>query len=177
MAADCVFCSIVEGSIPATFVYEDDDTIAFMDRTQTVPGHVLIVPRQHAANLFEIDPEAYARLFSVTAHLARAVKAGLNPAAMSILQNNGREAGQTVDHLHVHILTREAHDGYRINWDDLPANAEQLEGWAVRIRENLLLASHQGEQRFVPTETATPNPIRSFYHLTAPPTADTIALS
>ncbi len=137
MAADCIFCSIIEGNIPATRVYEDADAIAFMDRTQTVPGHVLIVPRQHAANLFEVDPQAYARLFAVTAQVARAVKAGLNPPAISVLQNNGREAGQTVDHLHVHILTREAHDGYRMNWDDLHANSEQLERWAASIRENL----------------------------------------
>lgn len=184
MAADCVFCSIVEGSIPATLVYEDDNTIAFMDRTQTVPGHVLIVPRQHAANLFEVDPEAYARLFTVTAHLARAVKAALNPPAISVLQNNGREAGQTVDHLHVHILTREARDGYRMNWDDIHASAEQLERWAASIRENLLPAiatppqfASEGEPRFAPTEIATPTLIHSFNHLTAPPTADTISLS
>lgn len=136
-ANDCIFCSIIEGHIPANRVYEDDDAIAFMDRTQTVPGHVLIVPRQHAANLFEVDPDAYARLFAVTARVARAVKAALHPPAMAILQNNGREAGQTVDHLHVHILTREAHDGYRINWDDLHATDDELERWAASIRENL----------------------------------------
>ncbi len=134
---DCIFCSIVAGRIPVSRVYEDDDTIAFMDRTQTVPGHVLIVPRQHAANLFEVDPDAYARLFAVAARLARAVKAGLNPPALSVLQNNGRDAGQTIDHLHVHILTREPHDGYRMNWDDRPASEEQLERWAASIREQL----------------------------------------
>ncbi len=137
MAAECIFCKIIAGDIPAAQVYADDDIVAFMDITQTVPGHVLIVSRQHASDLFAVDPHAYAALFVVTAKVARAVKAALHPPAMSILQNNGWDAGQTIDHLHVHILTREPHDGYRMNWDERYAATAQLEEWAARIRQEL----------------------------------------
>lgn len=135
---ECVFCAIIEGKIPSKRVYEDDNVVAFMDQTQTVPGHVLIVPRQHAPDLFAVEPDAYAQLMAVTARIARAVKDALHPPALSILQNNGRAAGQTVDHLHVHILTREPHDGYRMNWDDRPATPEELERWAADIHAHLL---------------------------------------
>lgn len=134
---DCLFCQIVAGDVPSTRVYEDDDALAFMDITQTVPGHVLIVPRQHAATMFDVDPDAYAKLFSVAHRVAVAVKEGLNAPGINILQNNGRAAGQVIDHLHVHVLARAAHDGYRMNWDDIPATNAELESWATRIREQL----------------------------------------
>jgi histidine triad (HIT) family protein len=100
--AECIFCSIVAGEIPATTVYEDDDVVAFVDTNPQAPTHVLVVPKRHFADLLEIsqDPQAAA------AYLAgiRAVAAQEGLTEFRTVFNTGREAGQTVFHLHAHLL-------------------------------------------------------------------------
>jgi len=102
---DCLFCRIVAGEIPSTRVHEDDLVIAFRDIAPRAPTHILLVPRRHipsAAELVEEDGPLLGRLFAVAANLARSD--GIAEDGYRLVSNVGRWAGQTVDHLHIHLM-------------------------------------------------------------------------
>lgn len=102
---DCVFCKIVKGSIPATKVYEDEDVLAFEDLSPQAPVHVLVIPKQHAANLLEaaaMDDKILAALLRGAAKAAQAM--GLEESGFRIISNCGPDARQSVEHLHIHVL-------------------------------------------------------------------------
>ncbi len=101
---DCLFCRIADGSIPSTAVYEDDQCYAFLDIDPKAPTHVLVIPRKHIASLAHAAPEDQAllgHLLWASAEIARSK--GLNHGYRTVI-STGRDGGQTVDHLHVHIL-------------------------------------------------------------------------
>ncbi|MHB0970015.1 MAG: HIT family protein [Thermoanaerobaculia bacterium] len=107
---DCAFCRIVRGEEPAHVIYQDDDTVAFLDIFPWSEGHALVVPRAHRDDLFDTTPEeaaAVARSVSVVAHLLRRE---LGVDGVNIVQNNGRAAGQQVFHYHVHLIPRREND-------------------------------------------------------------------
>jgi histidine triad (HIT) family protein len=102
---DCLFCKIVAGEVPSTRVHEDDVVIAFRDIAPRAPTHILVIPRDHiasAADLTEADGPMLGRLFAATAEIAR--REGIADAGYRLVSNVGRWGGQTVDHLHVHLL-------------------------------------------------------------------------
>jgi histidine triad (HIT) family protein len=102
---DCLFCKIVRGEIPSTKVFEDDLTLAFRDIAPRSPTHILVIPKQHiasAADLTEADGPLLGRLFAVTARIAR--DEGIADAGYRLVSNVGRWGGQTVDHLHFHLM-------------------------------------------------------------------------
>lgn len=104
--ANCIFCKIIAGEIPSSTVYEDDDFKAILDVNPAARGHVIILPKNHAANLFELPEEEAAKVMVVAKKIAKAVKTAYNCDGVNILQNNGEAAGQTVFHLHVHVIPR-----------------------------------------------------------------------
>jgi len=132
--SDCVFCRIVAGQIPSTKVYEDEHTLAFMDIGQVNPGHVLVAVKKHAANLFELDDAQAAASARAAARVARAIEAAFKPEGMSVYQANGKAAGQTVFHYHVHLLPRHAGDGMELVWPVKNPPREKLEEYAAKIR-------------------------------------------
>lgn len=99
-----VFAKILRGEIPASKVYEDEHTLSFMDAMPQSQGHTLVVPKTRARNLFDIEPAALASLIQVTQRVARAVRKAFNPDGMRIMQFNETAAGQTVFHIHFHIV-------------------------------------------------------------------------
>lgn len=102
---DCLFCKIAAGDIPATKVHDDDAVVAFRDIAPRAPTHILVIPRDHiasAAELTEADGAMLGRLFGTIAEIAR--KEGIADAGYRLVSNVGRWGGQTVDHLHVHLL-------------------------------------------------------------------------
>ena len=103
---DCIFCGIISGEIPSAAIYEDDEFKVILDRFPSAPGHVLILPKRHYADIFEIDPAAAGRLFELAVKVARGMKAKLGFENMNVLQNNGEVAGQTVRHFHLHLIPR-----------------------------------------------------------------------
>ena len=120
---DCIFCKIVRNEIPNTVVYEDDDVKAFLDITQVTPGHTLLVPKKHVADIFEYDEALAARILSKLPKIARAIKASdENIIGLNILSNNGEAAGQSVFHSHFHLIPRYANDGFDI---PMPDHSEQ----------------------------------------------------
>jgi histidine triad (HIT) family protein len=105
MSADCLFCRIAAGSIPAEVLYDDDLVVAFRDIAPRAPTHILLIPRRHiasAAELTEADGPMLGRLFAVAAELARA--GGIAEDGYRLVSNVGRWGGQTVEHLHLHLM-------------------------------------------------------------------------
>ncbi len=105
MSIDCLFCRIAAGEVPATLLHEDDLVLAFRDIQPHAPTHVLLIPRQHIASALELtdaDGPVLGRLFAVAAEIARGE--GVAEDGYRLVTNVGREAGQTVKHLHVHLL-------------------------------------------------------------------------
>lgn len=103
----CVFCSIVAGRAPAEIVYRDAHVLAFMDRAPRNPGHVLVIPVEHAANLMEVPPATLSELALVVQKIAQALpRVGVKIEGVQVQSNNGRAAGQSVFHLHFHVIPR-----------------------------------------------------------------------
>lgn len=134
---DCVFCKIVAGQIPATTVYEDEACLAFMDIGQVNPGHVLVAIKAHAENIYALDDAQAAALARTALHVARAIRAAFTPEGLSVYQANGKAAGQTVLHYHVHLVPRYADDGMAFTWPVQNPPREALEAHAARIRAAL----------------------------------------
>ncbi|MCH5251561.1 MAG: HIT family protein [Lachnospiraceae bacterium] len=112
---NCIFCKILAGEIPSTTVYEDDSFQAILDVSPAARGHVIILPKNHAANLFELSEEDAAGIMVVAKKIATAVKKTYQCDGINVLQNNGEAAGQSVFHLHVHVIPRFEGDTDTIN--------------------------------------------------------------
>ena len=102
----CIFCSIVNKEIPSSCIYEDDQVMAFLDLSQVTKGHTLVVPKKHYDNLLECDDETLAHLIQVVKMLAVRISERLNAKGVNVLNNTHEAAGQTVNHLHFHIIPR-----------------------------------------------------------------------
>ena len=137
MVDDCIFCKIVAGEIPATKVFEDDACVAFLDIGPLADGHVLVIPKTHAATLDEMTAEDAGAMLRNLPALSKAVRAATGCQGLNILQNNGTVAHQVVMHVHFHIIPRTGGDAFRFNWpagEYPPGRMEQL---ARAIGENL----------------------------------------
>jgi len=109
---DCIFCGILEGRLPASIVQRDDSCLAFMDIHPLSPGHVLIIPREHAMQITELPEPTVQHLFTVAHRILRAQRAlGWGLEGSHILLNDGPRANQMVPHAHVHVIPREKRDG------------------------------------------------------------------
>lgn len=134
---NCVFCRIMKKEIPASVVHEDEHTLAFMDLGQVNPGHVLVALKAHAENVYALDDAQAAALFRATARVARAIRAAFQPEGLSVYQANGKPAGQTVLHFHIHLVPRHEGDGMALAWPVKNPPREKLEDYAARIRSRL----------------------------------------
>lgn len=134
---DCVFCKIVAGQIPSTKVFEDEHTLAFMDLGQVNPGHVLVAVKKHAATVFELEEAQAEAIARAVVKISRALKKTFEPEGLSVYQANGKAAGQTVFHYHVHLLPRHAGDGMELTWPVKNPLREKLEEYAEKIRAGL----------------------------------------
>ena len=113
--ADCIFCEIEAGRAPAHRVYEDERTLVFMDKFPVADGHTLIIPRRHAADLFETGEEDLRAVVSLSRRVAHAIREVLVPDGLGVFQLNGAAAGQTVFHYHMHLIPRMQGGSLRIH--------------------------------------------------------------
>ena len=114
---DCLFCKIVDGSIPSTKVYEDEHVLAFMDIMPLTKGHTLLIPKKHHENVYDMSSEEAGQLFSVAPKIADSLKASFQPVGLNLLNNNGAPAGQSVFHFHLHFIPRyDQTDGFKAIW-------------------------------------------------------------
>ena len=114
---DCIFCKIIAKEIPATILYEDDFVLVFMDIGPIIKGHALVVSREHYDPVTETPDDILAKLHQVAKRIARAQVNGLGADGVNIMQNNGKAAGQVVNHIHVHVIPRFENDGHHWNWN------------------------------------------------------------
>ncbi|WP_343210199.1 HIT family protein [Anaerolentibacter hominis] len=134
---NCIFCKIAAGEIPSMTIYEDENFRVIFDIAPASRGHAIILPKNHAANIYELSEEDCSKVFVVAAKVARAMKKVLNCDGMNVLQNNGEIAGQTVFHFHVHLIPRYKDDTVTITWKQGEADMEELEQIADKIKEEL----------------------------------------
>jgi len=135
--SDCVFCRIVARQIPATVVHEDEHTLAFMDLGQVNPGHVLVAVKAHVENIFGLSaPQASAASVAMV-RVANAIRDAFAPHGLSVYQANGKAAGQTVFHYHVHLVPRYEGDGMAFTWPVKNPPREKLEEYAAKIKSSL----------------------------------------
>jgi len=130
--AECLFCKIIAGEIPAFKVYEDGDTIAFLDINPSAVGHTLVIPKRHARDVFEIDDVSLKAVAATAKLIAGKIRSVLG-ADVTILQNNGRAAGQAIDHMHVHVIPRRVGDRLPFAHVGPPASPEALAAIQKRL--------------------------------------------
>jgi histidine triad (HIT) family protein len=137
-AAECVFCRIVAGTAPASVVYSDDVAIGFADIRPATRGHLLVVPRRHAARLTELDPADGGHVFRVAQQLAAALyRSGLRCDGVNLFLADGEVAGQEVFHVHLHVIPRWRGDGVRLRADFGAPSRQELDEVAAAVRAGL----------------------------------------
>ena len=137
MKDNCIFCKIAAGEIPSYTIYEDDDFKAFMDISPASKGHTILIPKEHADNLFELDETVASKLLPVAVRIAKALKAELHCEGLNLLQNNGEIAGQTVFHFHMHIIPRYKVDKVVVKWVEDKYEGEPLDQLSEKIKKHL----------------------------------------
>jgi histidine triad (HIT) family protein len=131
---DCVFCKIRDGQIPSMKVFEDDRTLVFMDINPLNSGHCLVVTKAHVATLFEADVADLQAAIATAQRVAVAIRDGLKPDGLNMLQANGAAAFQSVLHFHLHLIPRGNNDGKGFDWKLVPGNREQIMKAGERVR-------------------------------------------
>lgn len=134
---DCIFCRIANGEIPSATVYEDSVCRVILDVNPANKGHALIIPKEHFDNIYSIDAETAAKIFTIATEVAKAQKAELNPDGLNILQNNGEAAGQTVFHFHMHLVPRYIKDNVTMTWIPGKADTEELSTLSKALRKRI----------------------------------------
>ena len=135
--ADCLFCKIIAGEIPCFKLYENDETLAFMDINPANEGHALVIPKEHAKDVYAVSDAAITATVKTAKKIATAVDKTLNPDGLNLLQCNGPAAAQSVFHFHMHVLPRQEGDELKLNWGLNPGDMDTIGALAERIRGNL----------------------------------------
>ena len=134
---NCIFCKLANGDIPTATVYEDEYLRAIMDAAPANKGHIIILPKSHAADIYELNDEYVSRAFVLAKKLAVALKKLTGCDGVNILQNNGGAAGQTVFHFHVHVIPRFKDDDCTIVWKPTSYEDGEASEVAKKIAELL----------------------------------------
>jgi histidine triad (HIT) family protein len=135
--SNCIFCKISAGQIPAVKIYEDDTVLAFMDIGPLSDGHTLVIPKQHFGRIHEVPADLLAGLGKIAGRIAGAVASAMNSDGYNLLCNNGRAAGQLVEHVHFHIIPRMTGDGVFTQWPAKKYPEGKIEKLAERIKARL----------------------------------------
>jgi len=134
MADDCLFCGIVDGSVPSETIDSDERTVAFMDIAPATPGHALVVPRKHSADLLEIDADDLSATTQAARRLARRMKDVLGADGINLINACGGAAWQTVFHFHIHVVPRYEDDPLKLPWIPEEGDKNEIADLAKRLR-------------------------------------------
>ena len=124
---DCIFCRIANGEIPSKTLYEDEEFKVILDAGPATRGHALILPKSHYANLYELPDEAAVKVMLLAKKMAVFMTEKLGCDGFNLVQNNGKAAGQTVFHFHLHLIPRYKDGGQTLGWKPLELKQEELE--------------------------------------------------
>lgn len=133
--SDCIFCKIVDGKIPSSKVYEDSQVISFLDIMPANKGHCLVVPKRHSQTLLEMSEDDLIATIKAAKKVARAMSLSFGNGSFNIVMNNGKEAGQLVNHFHIHIIPRFQKDRLRIKWSHLKYEDDEINEYANKIKQ------------------------------------------
>jgi histidine triad (HIT) family protein len=131
---DCLFCGIIDGSIPSETIDSDEQTVAFLDINPATRGHALVVPRRHSADLMEISDEDLSATMLAAKRLARRMKDALDADGINLINACGAAAWQTVFHFHVHVVPRYEDDPLKLPWVPEPGDPDQIAATAAILR-------------------------------------------
>ncbi len=131
---NCIFCKIANGEIPAATLYEDEDFRVILDLGPASKGHALILPKTHAANIYELSDELAAKAMILAKKMATVMTDALKCDGFNIVQNNGEPAGQTVFHFHMHLIPRYKNDGVGITWTPGELKEEEKEEILAKVK-------------------------------------------
>jgi histidine triad (HIT) family protein len=134
---ECIFCKIASGQIPAIKVYEDEVIVAFLDIGPVSDGHTLVLPRQHVEQVHSCPPELLGEIATRLGKIAGAVASATGADGYNVLCNNGRAAGQIVDHLHFHIIPRRPGDDVFTQWPSYKYAQGKAEALAAKIKSKM----------------------------------------
>jgi histidine triad (HIT) family protein len=134
---DCIFCAIVAGDAPARRVYEDEQTVAFLDINPVTRGHTLVIPRRHTADIWDVGEEDAVAVMRAATRVADILRRALEPEGMNLFQATRAIAGQTVFHLHIHVLPRFDPAEIEISLGQRPGDPEELDAVAEAIRSTV----------------------------------------
>lgn len=134
---ECIFCAIVEGEIPSVKVFEDDYVFAFMDIAPANPGHLLIIPKQHYRNIFDMPADVGSKIMKAAVPLANAIQDALKPDGLNLFQSNEPAAFQTVFHFHLHLIPRWEEDPLRLPWKPSEGDLKEINNIAAKIQQAL----------------------------------------
>ena len=134
--ADCLFCDIIAGTRPSKKLFENEHAIAIMDIFPSVKGHALVIPKEHATNIFDASEASIVEAYRVVHKLAPLLRDGMAADGMNVNMNNGSAAFQVVGHPHIHLLPRYQDDGHR-PWGHIERTDEEIEADAAKILEKL----------------------------------------
>jgi len=134
---ECLFCKIAKGEIPSATIFENSEFKVILDKFPANKGHILIIPKEHMENIYEMDSELGGKLFSLAINIAKILKKELNIEGLNILQNNGKIAGQSVFHFHLHLIPRYQDDEVNITWKPLKPTNEELTDLANKLYKSL----------------------------------------
>ncbi len=132
--SSCIFCKIAGGEIPSATIYEDEKFRVILDLGPASKGHALILPKEHFANIYELDEETAAAAFVLAKKMAGKMTEALGCDGFNIVQNNGTVAGQTVFHFHIHLIPRYEGDGVALGWKPGELTEEQKEDILARLQ-------------------------------------------
>ena len=134
---NCIFCKIANGEIPSATLYEDEEFRVILDLGPASKGHALILPKSHAANIYELSDEMAAKAMILAKKMATAMTAALKCDGFNIVQNNGECAGQTVFHFHMHLIPRYKGDQVGITWKPGELSDADKEEILLKVKEQL----------------------------------------
>lgn len=132
---NCIFCKLANGEIPTSTIYEDDDFRVILDASPATKGHALIIPKEHYANLYELDDELVPKAFVLAKKMVKKLTPILGCEGYNIVQNNGEAAGQTVFHFHMHLIPRYEGDGVGLTWKPGELSDEVRDEILKKIKE------------------------------------------
>ena len=134
---DCIFCKLANGDIPTNTLYEDDCVRVIFDAEPAAEGHVLILPKEHFDNIYELNDDTAGHVFKVAKTIATAMNKTLDMDGLNVVQNNGEAAGQTVFHFHMHIIPRHNDDTVNVGWEKHKVSSERIKDITDEVRKYL----------------------------------------
>ena len=135
--SDCLFCRIIRGEIKSFTILETELILGFMDINPANPGHVLVIPKEHAADIFSLSAQSLTAVALSAKNIAQALREEISPAGLNLVQANGKGAAQSVMHFHMHVLPRTENDALALNWPLIPGDPDSISTLAKQLRARL----------------------------------------